>query len=643
MSAAALILAGIVVAVRSSHRPSAGRTPWRDLSAESPYRNVRPGVAYVGDAVCAQCHGEIASAFQSHPMGRSMVPVGGAAEGPPIDAPSGLPFEFKGVSYDIERRDGRTYHRAVRRDSGGQVLSRVEDEVRYALGSGTRGTSYLIERDGFLFQSPIAWFAQKKRWDISPGYGLINPRPNFERAIQRDCLFCHTNQIHAVSGTLNRYEPPIFEGHAIGCERCHGPGALHVVQGEGSSGPDMTIVNPAHLTPVLRESVCQQCHLQGWFRFPKAGRSSFDFRPGLPLRHFIAVFVREEDDPERVDLIGQVEQMESSRCFRASDGQLACISCHDPHRLPPPETKVAYYRERCLACHGRKGCSLPLAERQGPGKADDCVACHMPRPAITNLPHTVTTDHRIPRNPDTTRPKPARSWTGSGLPPDFTPRDYFQHQMTRDEKLEAGRDMGVALELAAQELLASPPLARRAAARAVPLLETAVRAHPDDLRARESLGYALGMLDRLSEARQVYEETLRIEPGRELALPYLARTYSGLNQPDLAAATMREVIAVNPWRSDYRLALARYCEQARDWPGVVSACLEAIRLNPELVEARSLLVQGYLGTGDRTTADARFQEFLAFHPADHEAWRRWYEERKQSGPRASGHASNRRP
>ena len=73
--------------------------------------------------------------------------------------------------------------------------------------------------------------------------------------------------------------------------------------------------------------------------------------------------------------------------------------------------------------------------------------------------------------------------------------------MTEEERREAARDMGVALELAAQNLLASPPLARRAAARAVPLLEAAVRDRPDDLRARDSLGYALGMLDRLEDAR----------------------------------------------------------------------------------------------------------------------------------------------
>jgi Flp pilus assembly protein TadD len=443
-----------------------------------------------------------------------------------------------------------------------------------------------------------------------------------------------------VAGTLNRYEPPIFEGHAIGCERCHGPGELHAKRGGGSAGPDLTIVNPARLAPALRESVCQQCHLQGWFRFPRAARDSFDFRPGLPLHRFLAVFVRNEGDPDRMELIGQVEQMESSRCFRASGGELGCISCHDPHRLPPPATKVEYYRSRCLACHEWRGCALPAAERQSRGPGENCIACHMPRPAVAEIPHTVTTDHRIPRVSGAAKPRPARSREVPGLPGEFVPRDYHWDLMTVEERREAARDRGVALELAAQTLSAAPPLARLAATQAVPLLEAAVRDRADDLHARESLGYALGMLDRLAEARHAYEEVLRIQPRREMALPYLARTLDGLRRPDLAAAALREVIAVNPWRSDYRLALARHCAQARDWPGAVEACREAIRLNPELFEARSLLVQGYLGSGESAKADAEFHILLKLYPTSRDVWQKWFEQQKQAGPGDVGHASN---
>ncbi|MFO0892521.1 MAG: tetratricopeptide repeat protein [Isosphaeraceae bacterium] len=203
--------------------------------------------------------------------------------------------------------------------------------------------------------------------------------------------------------------------------------------------------------------------------------------------------------------------------------------------------------------------------------------------------------------------------------------------------------MGVALELAAQELLGSPPLARRAAARAVPSLEAAVRARPDDLRARDSLGYALGILGRLVEARDVYEQSLRIEPRRELTLPYLSRTLSGLQRPDLAVEALRDLIAVNPWRSDYRLALARGYAQSGDWRGATEASREAIRLNPELVEARTVLIQAHLGLGESAKADAEFQVLLGLQADEHDNWQRWYGRQKRERPGAGGSLSNGHP
>src|SRR5690348_7273234 len=37
----------------------------------TPFRNVKPGVAYVGDAACAGCHANLVRSFHAHPMGRS--------------------------------------------------------------------------------------------------------------------------------------------------------------------------------------------------------------------------------------------------------------------------------------------------------------------------------------------------------------------------------------------------------------------------------------------------------------------------------------------------------------------------------------------------------------------------------------------
>src|SRR5262249_57597529 len=160
-------------------------------------------------------------------------------------------------------------------------------EVDYVIGSGTRGHSYLADRDGHLFQTPISWYSQKGAWGLSPGFDAERVRG---RAIKPDCLYCHANRTRPVADTVNAYQKPPFAGHAIGCERCHGPGELHVkerTQRATAGGLiDHTIVHPGKLTPALRDSVCRQCHLAGEVRVLRPGRGINDFRPRLPPHPF---------------------------------------------------------------------------------------------------------------------------------------------------------------------------------------------------------------------------------------------------------------------------------------------------------------------------------------------------------------------
>src|SRR5439155_25987375 len=81
---------------------------------------------------------------------------------------------------------------------------------------------------------------------------------------------------------------------AIGCERCHGPGALHVERRQSperaAGGIDYTIVKPDNLTRGLAEAVCEQCHLPAATAVAARGRKLSDFRPGLPLQDFWHVY-----------------------------------------------------------------------------------------------------------------------------------------------------------------------------------------------------------------------------------------------------------------------------------------------------------------------------------------------------------------
>jgi tetratricopeptide (TPR) repeat protein len=112
-----------------------------------------------------------------------------------------------------------------------------------------------------------------------------------------------------------------------------------------------------------------------------------------------------------------------------------------------------------------------------------------------------------------------------------------------------------------------------------------------------------------------------------------------LQRLDLARTLLQQTVAVNPWRSDYRLALANVCFYSGDWSGAIAGCSEAIRLNPELFEARSLIVQSHLRLHERRDADAQFQILLRFYPAGRDVWQQWYDQQKHAIPGSGGPAT----
>jgi Tfp pilus assembly protein PilF len=601
----------VFVSRRSVKTESAHR-----IDPVSPYLNTRTNVAYLGDAACVGCHAKSAETYRRHPMGRSLAPIGDASMTKDDEGAGRTVFENQGLQYSIEHRTGHVFHQETRRDASGRVVTRNEAEVQFAVGSGRQGTSYLIARDGFLFESPLTWYSRTQRWDLSPGFNVLNH--HFDRPIQPDCLFCHANRVEPMAGRVNQYRPPIFLGHAIGCERCHGPGELHVAPHTTVDHKDMTIVNPADLAPALRDDVCAQCHLAGESRVLRVGRRNEDYRPGLPFQRFWTVFVQ---PPGRAEdrFVGQVEQMHESRCFRASSGRLGCISCHNPHNFPPPAERVAYYQGRCLICHAERGCSLPASDRLERSKENDCAGCHMPKASSFDIPHAASANHRIPRHAgDEYQLTPER-----GRPT----RDrrhlvvFHRGRMDAEEQAAVERDRGVAL-------CRDGPEGARVA---LPLLEAALAARPDDVTAWECKGHALFGRGRYDEALAAFRKALTIEPGRESALVEAARLTAKLDRRQDAVVYWQRAIAINPWRSDYHAELAFVYFNDRNWQASADSCRETLRLNSSSVRVRKLLVQCYLNLGKSEAARAELETVLGFDPPDRAELLRSFSVQSRSG------------
>jgi tetratricopeptide (TPR) repeat protein len=582
----------------------------------SPYQNVLPGVKYVGNETCAQCHPSQAAAYRQHPMSRSLAPLARSEPLERYDKSAHNPFESLGFQFLVERRPDAMLHKAIRRDPAGRVVTEVDAEVAFVLGSGVRGRSYLLNRDGYLFQSPVSWYTQKGAWDLSPGFEFSYPP---ERPVVASCLFCHSNQAEAVEDTRNRYRSPIFHGYGIGCERCHGPGGRHVdgrrQEPNGDDTADWTIVNPGRLTPQLREAVCQQCHLQGVKRFVRRGRQIFDYRPGLPLHEYWAVFVPAPELLDNQKAVGQVEQMAASRCFQASAGNMGCISCHDPHQVPSAERRLRYYRDRCLACHMENRCALPENVRRQQNQDDSCIACHMPRFASSDIGHTAVTDHRILR-------KQANAERGLRKPQGRRPGDiplvnFFEKELDPQDPA-ISRDLGVALIY-----LTSQPIPGRQAvgAMALPMLERALQSSPDDAAAWEAKGSALDLQGRKTEAMAAFETALARAPQSESTLELAAELAENMDRPTDAIAYLRRLTAVNPWMWEYRYRLSKLLFQRRKWQDALNECDAALGLNPANKPTRMLLIICCLRSGKVERARSEFQTLLALNPKNaRELW-----------------------
>lgn len=611
LGVAALIVWGGVAAWRA-FRPGAvgGDTALPPLppdprdTTDSPYRNVRPGVKYVGSAACADCHADVTARYAGHPMGRSLA-VAGPDVGPEAGATSR--FAAQGFEYAVERKGDHVIHRETRKDADGAILWDVSRTVSHAIGSGTRGKTYIWEREGRVFESPISWYTGPGRWNLSPGYEQRNQ--HFDRPITPDCLFCHANQVTPVEHTVNQYQPPLFRGHAIGCERCHGPGELHVDRGPQKAGEkfDPTIVNPTKLPGHLRDAVCEQCHLQGEHRVPRLGRSLFDYRPGLRLEDFVVHFVRAKHLVDYSRSVGQVEQMRVSRCYVGSGGKLGCVSCHDPHETPAPAQKVAFYRGRCQQCHepGVRDCRLPRAERDGAGRANDCVQCHMPRGDSTSIVHASVTDHRVLRRPGS---EPTKRREPLGV--DESPLRPF-----RD--VPARRETGVALARLAAAHDLWPP-----ARLAVPLLTEAVEEYPQDADALEGLVNAHWLLGQSAEARGRLDQLVRHAPRSETARVLAAR-FLLPRWPDEAQAHGERLLAINPHLSENHLLLGLALQAQKQWPRAIQALEEALRLSPSRLDARRSLIYCLAQEREWERAERELRAYAALGAPDVEAVRGW--------------------
>lgn len=316
------------------------------------------------------------------------------------------------------------------------IYKRLET-VNYIVGSGQHTNSHIQSINGYLNQMPMTFYTQKKTWDLPPGFE-DGHNSRFMRKIGLECMSCHNSYPDFVLGSENKYNA-VEKG--IGCERCHGPGSIHVNQRhtvspvDTSKYIDYSIVNPAKLSIDRQFDICQRCHLQG-NAVLKDNKSFYDFRPGMMLSDYMTVFLpKYKNADDEFIMASHADRLKQSQCFiksmeaaKAAAGTsttgklkpykdaMTCITCHNPH-VSVKETNKNVFNDACLKCHGAKTNptdALPeplegsaaketkqiahsnlFCRKKGISKTANCVGCHMPNSGSIDIPHVTVHDHYI--------------------------------------------------------------------------------------------------------------------------------------------------------------------------------------------------------------------------------------------------------
>ncbi|MBM3728595.1 MAG: tetratricopeptide repeat protein [Acidobacteria bacterium] len=575
-------------------------------------RKPDPPAAYAAPKSCHGCHAAIWTTYRDTGMARSF-----------HDAhPGNLTVESwnQTVHHKASGRDYRMIERAGRyfleRSVAGHPESTIELEIHAVMGSGNHARSYLHRTaEGRLAELPIAWYPGVG-FAMAPGYDRPDP-PDHRRKISTDCMFCHNGY---PSGTYPRAatEPrfPASLPQGIDCQRCHGPGQMHV-----ESAGRAPIVNPAKLPRERRIEVCLQCHLETTSApLPNAlvrfGRGPFSYRPGEPLADFMIHFDHAPGTgrESKFEIVNSAYRLRQSACYLKS-GTLECATCHNPHVARRGPAARRHYDAVCRGCHAQ------VEARDHTAATTGCTSCHMPARTAEDVVNARMTDHRIQRRPGLEPPARTGNYQGEVAL-------YYPEQAAPGDELYVATAQVVAGSNPAGAGRLEQALARSKPTRpefyfalgdarsklgdgpgAQAAFRASLAADPSFVPALAALGGAANL-----------EKARALDPGDPGVSHRLALAYQAEGRLVEATGAARAAIAASFDFAEAHNTLGLLLHEQGDGPNAQAALREALRHRPSYAEAHKNLAVILHAAGDGAGAEHHLRASVRYQPGDTEAW-----------------------
>jgi predicted CXXCH cytochrome family protein len=314
------------------------------------------GAAYVGSAACRSCHQKEYDGWKQTRMANVV-------------------------------RDPREHPEAVLGDftSTDPVRTFTLDDVAFVYGSRYK-QRYFTRRGDDYFPLPAQWDVAKKKWlpyHVEAGTDWWVPYygpSNFDRPTGPTCDGCHSVNYNVETRQVTEWN--------VGCEKCHGPGSVHVAHAARKN-----IVNPETLDFVRANDVCIQCHSQGRPLASPIGGKYYDWPVGYVAGMRLADFWQLEnlkpgvtDFYQYADLTAHKNRMQGNDFVQSTmyHRQMRCFDCHQVHSNQNESNLNLPGNALCLECHnknnpaGLRGTVSEHTHHAGNSAGSQCVACHMP-------------------------------------------------------------------------------------------------------------------------------------------------------------------------------------------------------------------------------------------------------------------------